>query len=239
MFNKNRTFVTVTAIILSIGLLGSTLAFTLFSLPIGADPTTNPEAYEERLLQDIQLMEEEVERDPSYHQGWITLGNNRYDMGRFKTLGGDIEAGEAFYRQAVEAYQKALEFDESNTDVRVDMATSAFYGGLHDVAEENFQIAIEKDPKHVIGPLNYGIFLIEVRQDYESARDNWARALTLNTTKEQSDFLKELVAYAESAIASAPPGAPAGMQQPDLTGLFDLEIEEGQFEGAQSAEVTE
>ncbi|QGG48934.1 tetratricopeptide repeat protein [Heliorestis convoluta] len=226
MFNKNRTFVTVTAIILAIGLIGSTMAFTLFSLPIGSDPTINPEVYEESLRQDIAIMEAEVENDPDYLPGWVALGNYRYDMGRFLSLNGNLEEGEDFYRQAVEAYSKALEMDPDDTNVRVDMATAAFYSGISDLAEENFQIAMEKDPQHVIAPLNYGIFLIEVRQDYEKARDVWTKAQSLNPTKEQADFLKELVAFATSVIESAPPGAPAGLQSPDLTGLFELEGEE-------------
>ena len=63
------------------------------------------------------------------------------------------------FPEAVDAYQKALEIDPKNTDVRVDMGTCYRSAGQPDRAAEEYRKAIASNPGHPNAHRNLGIVL--------------------------------------------------------------------------------
>lgn len=80
---------------------------------------------------------------PSTKEDWINLGNYQMDNGN--------------YSEAIAAYQKALDLDPSNVDVRVDMGTCYRNIGQPDKAIEIYKKALEINPRHPNAWLNSGI----------------------------------------------------------------------------------
>lgn len=221
--------VVVLSIMVAFGLLGSTLVAAITAIPNGLNPSTvggglssNPALQEQQWTKDIQMYEEVVAREPNNAQAWLNLANARYDLGRlYQEQGKDI-LGAGYYRQSVEAYQKALEFRPDDVNARVDMATAAFYSNLSDEAEKNFKLAIEKDPKHLNAHMNYGVFLAQARQDVAAAKAIWQKALGLNPPKQIVDHIKRLVDSADALAQSGIPGSGGASGQPDFSGLSNL-----------------
>jgi len=63
------------------------------------------------------------------------------------------------FTEAVDAYQKALELDPKNTDIRVDMGTCYRSAGQPDRAAEEYKKAIASNPGHPNAHRNLGIVL--------------------------------------------------------------------------------
>jgi tetratricopeptide (TPR) repeat protein len=75
----------------------------------------------------------------------IALGNDRMDAGR--------------YADAIVAYQKALELDPGNVDVRVDMGTCYRELGQPERAMQEYRKGIEINPRHPNAHRNSGVVL--------------------------------------------------------------------------------
>ncbi|MDP2166864.1 MAG: tetratricopeptide repeat protein [Thermodesulfovibrionales bacterium] len=94
---------------------------------------------------EIKLLKDVLKEDPKNLNALIKMGNAYMDSKRFK--------------EAVDAYGKALEIDPKNIDVRVDMGTCLRYAGLPDRAVEEYRKALEINPEHLYAHKNLGIVL--------------------------------------------------------------------------------
>lgn len=94
---------------------------------------------------EIELLKDIISKDPKNLQALIKLGNISMDTNHFK--------------DAVEAYGRALEIDPKNVDVRVDMGTC--YRGLGDPqrAIEEYKRALTYNPQHLYAYKNMGVVL--------------------------------------------------------------------------------
>ncbi len=70
--------------------------------------------------EELKLLQEAVRSDPANVTAWIKLGNTLMDSSR--------------YNEAIDAYQRALDIDPKNVDVRVDMGVCYRNAGKPDVA---------------------------------------------------------------------------------------------------------
>jgi len=82
---------------------------------------------------------------PTTKEGWISLGNSQMDAGS--------------YAEAIIAYQRALELDPSNVDVRVDMGTCYRNLGQAEKALEIYDKALQINPLHAYANRNRGVVL--------------------------------------------------------------------------------
>ena len=80
---------------------------------------------------------------PTTKEGWISLGNQQMDAGN--------------YNDAIFAYQRALELDPSNVDVRVDMGTCYRDLGQPQQAIDIYKKALEINPRHPNAWRNSGV----------------------------------------------------------------------------------
>ena len=82
---------------------------------------------------------------PTTKETWIALGNDRMDAQRFA--------------EAIVAYQKALELDPDNVDVRVDMGTCYRGIGQFDRALAEYRKGLAINPRHPNAWRNSGVVL--------------------------------------------------------------------------------
>ncbi len=94
---------------------------------------------------EIRLLEEGARQNPENAVAWTKLGNALMDAHR--------------YQEAVDAYQKAVELDQKNVDVMVDLGTCFKNIGRFDRAVEEYRKAITIDPRHVNAHRNLGVVL--------------------------------------------------------------------------------
>lgn len=81
--------------------------------------------------------------------------------------------------EAIDAYQKALDIDPRNVDVRVDMGTCYRNSGRPDIAVKEFRKALEIHPNHALGHLNLGVVLAYDFKDREQAVKEFEKYLQL------------------------------------------------------------
>lgn len=195
------------SIALAIGMVGS---FVIWSSPAGLTGTgssteniSTDASVVDSLRTDIRRYEQVLKGNPQNLEVWKELGNANYDLGRIYMFERqDQQKGGEYFAHAVEAYRKALELEPENVNVRVDMATAAWYSWQPDLAEEQFQKALEYDDKHLFGLLNYGMFLMYEKQQYAEAIDHWEKILDLNPDINTRQKAQNLIEEAKNQLGS-------------------------------------
>jgi len=92
---------------------------------------------------------------------------------------GDREMDSHHYREAVDAYTRALEITPENVDVRIDMGTCYRKMGRPVKALEAYRKALSYQPDYPNGLANLGVILAYDLQDRAGAVKVWERFLSL------------------------------------------------------------
>jgi tetratricopeptide (TPR) repeat protein len=92
---------------------------------------------------EIQQLEAIAKANAGNVNAWIALGNSQMDAQRFA--------------EAIISYQRALDLDPKNADVRVDMGTCYRGVGQPEKAIEEYKKASKYDPKHAMTYMNSGV----------------------------------------------------------------------------------
>ena len=94
---------------------------------------------------EIRQLESLAKANPGNVKAWIALGNAQMDAQHFA--------------DAIVAYQRALDIDPKNVDVRVDMGTCFRGVGQPEKAIEEYRKAIKINPRHPMAHMNSGVVL--------------------------------------------------------------------------------
>jgi tetratricopeptide (TPR) repeat protein len=108
----------------------------------GAYPSAAPQVVSPG---EIKILEETAKANPKKVGAWTALGNALMDSRRFT--------------EAIDAYQKSLDIDPKNVDVRVDMGTCYKNIGKPDMALEEYRKALKINPNHPYAHRNSGVVL--------------------------------------------------------------------------------
>jgi len=92
---------------------------------------------------EIQQLETIAKANAGNVNAWIALGNAQMDAQRFA--------------EAIISYQRALDLDPKNVDVRVDMGTCYRGVGQPEKAIEEYKTASKIDPRHPMAQMNAGV----------------------------------------------------------------------------------
>jgi tetratricopeptide (TPR) repeat protein len=92
---------------------------------------------------EIQQLEAIAKANAGNANAWIALGNAQMDAQRFA--------------EAIISYQRALDLDPKNVDVRVDMGTCYRGVGQPQKAIEEYQKASKINPRHPMAQMNAGV----------------------------------------------------------------------------------
>ena len=92
---------------------------------------------------EIQQLESIAKANAGNVNAWIALGNAQMDAQRFA--------------EAIISYQRALDIDPKNVDVRVDMGTCYRGVGQPEKAVAEYKKASTYDPRHAMAHMNSGV----------------------------------------------------------------------------------
>ena len=92
---------------------------------------------------EIQQLETIAKTNPGNVNAWIALGNAQMDAQRFA--------------EAIISYQRALDIDPKNVDVRVDMGTCYRGVGQPERAIEEYKKGMQYNPRHPMAYMNSGV----------------------------------------------------------------------------------
>jgi len=111
--------------------------------PSSSQATTGQANGTSQISQALALPAVPPAETPTTKEGWISLGNDQMDA--------------AHYQDAIFAYQRALELDPKNVDVRVDMGTCYRNLGQPEKAIEIYKQALQINPRHPNAWRNSGV----------------------------------------------------------------------------------
>ncbi|RMH59378.1 MAG: hypothetical protein D6685_11235, partial [Bacteroidetes bacterium] len=90
-------------------------------------------------------------------EDWRRAGDLFYDW--MDTLQDQTPEKRAAADRAIQAYQRALELDPDNLDVRTDMATAYLQSSSPMLGVQEIKAVLDEDPNHLQARFNYGIML--------------------------------------------------------------------------------
>lgn len=102
-------------------------------------------------------MQEAIAAEATTAEAWRRTGDLYYDW--MDSLQDQSPDKRAAADRAVQAYQRALELDPGNLDVRTDMATAYLNSSSPMLGVQEIKAVLEEDPNHLQARFNYGIML--------------------------------------------------------------------------------
>jgi cytochrome c-type biogenesis protein CcmH/NrfG len=146
--------------------------------------TVNTAAPVVNLQQQISTLNEIVAAEPKNRNAWVQLGHKYFDSEQ--------------PMEAIDAYAKALELDDSDLDVLTDQGIMFRQVGWYDRAIANFEKASRLDSSHLQSLYNLGIVYRYDLQDFDKAIAVWTRFVALNPTGSDSDQIRVELEFMET-----------------------------------------
>jgi len=106
------------------------------------------------------------------------------------------------FKEAEGYFEKSLEIDPKNADVRTDLASCLYYTGDADGALAQLNKALTYDPKHAGALMNIGIIKWKAKNDVPGAVAAWEKLLKLNPDFKQKDAVQRMIAEAQQGAKS-------------------------------------
>jgi len=112
------------------------------------------------------------------------------------------EAGNIYYdvqqfNQAIDYYNRSLQSDPNNTNVRTDMATALWYVGDADHSIAEFDRVLKQEPNKGNALLNRGIVKWQGKMDVKGAIADWEALLKVDPNYPQRPRVEQLIAEAK------------------------------------------
>lgn len=165
------------------------------------------------LSQEIEMLEELVQKDPENPDAWGRLGDGFYrgqlydkaveaytkavnlQSGRadFHIKLGNAHFDRGTYEGAIEAYSDALGIDPENADVLTDLGIAYRRTGNPNEAIVAFRKAAQMDANHLNSRYNLGVILFHDLDDREGAIKAWQDFLQIEPTGERAEQVKRMV----------------------------------------------
>ena len=103
------------------------------------------------------------------------------------------------FKQAQEYFEKSLQIDPKNADVRTDMAACMFYEGDTDGALAQLEKALTYNPKHPGALMNIGLIRWQSKNDVTGAVASWQKLLKLNPDFPQKGQVERMISDAQTS----------------------------------------
>jgi PhoH-like ATPase len=127
----------------------------------------------------LKELKEILRNDPNNLPALVTIGNYYFDRKQ--------------YSKAITYYQKALDIQPENNNVRTDMAIALFNLGRVDDALNQLEIAIKNDPKHALAHFNRAIILWQGKGNLKEAKKEFENYLKLEPQGKLSQEAKAAI----------------------------------------------
>lgn len=156
--------------------------------------------YKERKLV-VEALNAKLEQDKENPETLLALGDAYYEKSRV-TVQLNLKEYKEDLQKAIELYQKVLGKKEDSS-VRLKLATSAFFLGEPELADQTYQSILQKEPENIDALYSYGMFLFYEKGDHQQAEANWQKALAITTDEQLKKSLKEMIALAQGIKTNA------------------------------------
>jgi cytochrome c-type biogenesis protein CcmH/NrfG len=103
------------------------------------------------------------------------------------------------FKEAEDYFQKSLQADPKNPNVRTDLATCLYFTGDADGAIAELQKTLTYDPKHPGALMNLGIIEYKSKNDTKAAIAAWEKLLKLVPDFEQKELVQHMIDQAKHA----------------------------------------
>lgn len=163
------------------------------SAPTASAPTGTPEGHPKLTLDQMKSMAD-AKAAPLLEK----LKKNPNDATTLNQLGILYRATHQF-KEAEGYFEKSLEIDPKNVDVRTDLASCLYYTGDVDGALAQLNKALTYDPKHAGALMNLGLIKWKGKNDVPGAVATWQRLLKLNPDFKQKDVVQRMINDAEQS----------------------------------------
>ena len=125
---------------------------------------------------EIRELRNIIESDPGNYSVWVRLGNAYFDTDQ--------------YRDAIEAYSRALAIQPGNPDVLTDRGIMQRRVGDFQAALADFREAAAADPRHLNSQMNLGIVYRYDLNDVANATQAWEGYLARNPPPEMAEKIR-------------------------------------------------
>ena len=127
------------------------------------------------------------------------LAKLKTDPGNAETLNqlGILYKATHQFKEAEGYYQKALEVDPKNVNVRTDLASCLYFTGDIDGAIAELKKTLTYDPKHAGALMNLGIIEYKSKNDASDAVASWEKLLKLHPDFPQKDLVQHMIEQAK------------------------------------------
>ena len=103
------------------------------------------------------------------------------------------------FKEAQTYFQKSLQVDPKNADVRTDLASCMYFNGDGGGAIAELQKALTYDPKHAGALMNLGIIEYKSKNDVKAAVAAWEKLLKTNPDFDQKELVEHMIEQAKRA----------------------------------------
>ena len=159
-------------------------------------PAETPEGHPKLTLDDMKRM-----ADAKAATLLEKLKSNPKDATTLNQLGILYRSTHQF-KEAQGYFEKSLEIDPKNADVRTDLASCMYYTGDVDGALAQLNKVLTYDPKHAGALMNIGIIKWKAKNDVPGAVAAWEKLLKLNPDFKQKDAVEHMIAEAQQGAKS-------------------------------------
>ena len=133
---------------------------------------------------------------PAAEPLWAKLKTDPNNAQTLNQLGILYKATHQF-KEAQGYYQKALEVDPKNVNVRTDLASCLYFTGDIDGAIAELKKTLTYDPKHAGALMNLGIIEYKAKNDPSDAVASWEKLLKLNPDFPQKELVQHMIEQAK------------------------------------------
>jgi cytochrome c-type biogenesis protein CcmH/NrfG len=109
------------------------------------------------------------------------------------------------FKEAENYFQKSLQADPKNVDVRTDLASCLYFTGDADGAIAELKKALTYDPNHSGALMNLGIIEYKAKNDTKDAIAAWEKLLKANPDFDQKELVQHMIDQAKRAKDNSNP----------------------------------
>ena len=152
---------------------------------------------------------------PNDPEALLKMGNFYYGANTAALQTNPVQALE-YGRQGIRYYQRYLKISPQDNDATADFASLFFYTGQTDRAIQEVGTVLQRDPNHINGNYNLGIFYGQGRKDYAGAIAQMKKVIALTQNDPNQHFVLEQATTALAqleALLNPSNSATGGVQQ--------------------------
>jgi cytochrome c-type biogenesis protein CcmH/NrfG len=156
----------------------------------GGTGQITPEQLKRMADKQVEPMVARLKSEPNNAELLASIGNVFYDA--------------QLYNNAIAYYDRSLQIQPGETNVRTDMGTAYWYMGNADRAIAEFQTVLKAEPTKASTLMNLGVVQWQGKMDAKAATATWQKLLATNPNYENKDKVEQLLSQVRQHLSVKP-----------------------------------